>query len=1141
MLIFCATFRGIANPHRAPVKSYNLRFGVNDLHAGDSVATNVYFIWEMIRPLLRGATTFCIPDSASYDPVALVSLLAEHNITETLMTPTLLAAVLLRHSNLASKLPKLCSLWLNGEVVSTDLARRALKALPNTRLLNCYSASETHEIACGDIGEMLPLLQADAACCPVGPPMDPDHIYILDQEGKRVEAGTSGELFVGGELLARGYLNLPETTAKAFTPDQFAKGGKKYCTGDMARILPSSGLLEITGRVGGMIKIRGYSVVPQVCEKAIIDHLNVSNCAVIGSGEDVRRQLVAYIVLEPTADRTPFTIDENGFSPSARQALAPHLAHYMLPTLWCPVGALPTHEVSGKVDLKKLPSPAAAISAAASVNPSRAASPTPDELINLRSMAQLWALSLNMEASAILESGATVSFFDLGGHSLALADLATRISKTMGGFAVPLGELAGSATLQGHVRVTINARDGYNAAVQADLPSILKADCALAPEIKPSSDGPARICSLSHAKTILLTGATGFLGGFLLRDLLESSSARIICLIRFNAPYRTDRSAAMARLRINMLNLGLWSKEILNRVDVLPANLSRNRLGLVPEVYEELTKTVDVIVHCAAQVNLVYPYAALRDANVEGTREILRLAAMSGATLQYISTNGVLPASQSGWPETTVLDAEQVVEQLHDGYCQTKWVAEQLVLEAAKRGLPAKVIRIGTLGGDSEQGSCNTYDLLVALMVESLHLGVAPEIEGWRMEMTPVDYVSKGVMKIASHEDLSQHIFHLGDSDPVECKAIFDDLNTLGYPTKRTDWDSWASLWQEKRSGAMGGVHGFTVDILRSGMPKKEFLLGIIALKDEATKHVLGALERPRLDAQLLQTYARGWYALGWLPRQPLSLPAVSKPQNALNGLSTPTIDPKRPLAGKVAVVVGASSGIGAAVAKALVEEGASVALAARRKDALSALQQEICSKHADARVHIQATDVAVREQMEALIQATTQELGPVDIVVSCAGVMYFTMMKNLKLDEWDRTLDVNCKGLLNVLSASLPSLLSRQAGHIVAISSDAGRKVFPGLGVYSASKFFVEATLQSLRLETAGQGLRVTSVQPGNTATDLLGMSSDREALKKYGEPTGAKILDPQDVAAAIIYALRQPAHVAVNEILVEPRDEPI
>jgi NADP-dependent 3-hydroxy acid dehydrogenase YdfG len=189
----------------------------------------------------------------------------------------------------------------------------------------------------------------------------------------------------------------------------------------------------------------------------------------------------------------------------------------------------------------------------------------------------------------------------------------------------------------------------------------------------------------------------------------------------------------------------------------------------------------------------------------------------------------------------------------------------------------------------------------------------------------------------------------------------------------------------------------------------------------------------------------------------------------------------------------------------------------------------------------IHQTDVTDKAQVESLMRAANDQLGPVDFLVSCAGVMYYTMMANVKTDDWERTVDVNCKGLLHCLSSTVPTMLARGTGHIVAISSDAGRKVFPGLGVYSASKFFVEAVLQSLRVETAGSGLRVTSVQPGNTATELLGISTDTEAIKKYGEPSGAKVLDPEDVASAIIYALRQPQHVAVNEVLIEPRDEPI
>lgn len=265
--------KGIANPHRAAVRSYDLRFKLSDLQPGDRVACNVFFIWEILRPLLRGATTFCIPDEASYDPVALVDLLSSRNITETLMTPTLLATILSRHARLGERLPELRTLWLNGEVVTTDLVLRAMKALPNTRLLNCYSASETHEIACGDIKEML---NTEQPYCPVGPPVAPEYTYVLDENMNRVDVGVSGELFIGGELLARGYLNLEETTAKAFLPDPFTgtPGARMYRTGDMARVL-ESGCLEITGRVGAMIKLRGYSVVPGTVENAIVKNLAV--------------------------------------------------------------------------------------------------------------------------------------------------------------------------------------------------------------------------------------------------------------------------------------------------------------------------------------------------------------------------------------------------------------------------------------------------------------------------------------------------------------------------------------------------------------------------------------------------------------------------------------------------------------------------------------------------------------------------------------------------------------------------------------------------------------------------------------------------------------------------------------------------
>ena len=240
-------------------------------------------------------------------------------------------------------------------------------------------------------------------------------------------------------------------------------------------------------------------------------------------------------------------------------------------------------------------------------------------------------------------------------------------------------------------------------------------------------------------------------------------------------------------------------------------------------------------------------------------------------------------------------------------------------------------------------------------------------------------------------------------------------------------------------------------------------------------------------------------------------------------------------------MVTGASSGIGAAVARALAHEGAHVALAARRRDALVDVQRELERQGSQVRTLVVPTDVTNRQQVKSLVARTEEELGPVEILVNCAGVMFYSLMKNAYEDDWERTVDVVCKGMLNCVGAVLGGMIARRRGHIVTISSDAGRKVFPGLAVYSASKSFVEALSQGLRLETVGTGLKVTTIQPGNVATDLLALSHDAEALERYGQPTGARILDPEDVAASVVHALRQPDHVAVNEVLVEPRDEPI
>jgi NADP-dependent 3-hydroxy acid dehydrogenase YdfG len=245
-------------------------------------------------------------------------------------------------------------------------------------------------------------------------------------------------------------------------------------------------------------------------------------------------------------------------------------------------------------------------------------------------------------------------------------------------------------------------------------------------------------------------------------------------------------------------------------------------------------------------------------------------------------------------------------------------------------------------------------------------------------------------------------------------------------------------------------------------------------------------------------------------------------------------------LVGRVAVVTGASSGIGAATALALAREGASVCVAARRTDRLAEVEAEITAK--GGRALAVPTDVTDQDEVEAMVAAVTEAFGPPDIMVNNAGVMLLSPVEQVRVEDWDRMVDVNIKGVLHGIAAVLPGMLERGAGHIVNVGSVAGRRPFPAGSVYSATKFAVRALTAGLQLElSAHHGIRVTDVQPGVVATELTEHIPDRAVKDAFDERTADwRPLEAEDVAEAVIYAVTAPARVNVNEILLRPTDQP-
>lgn len=245
-------------------------------------------------------------------------------------------------------------------------------------------------------------------------------------------------------------------------------------------------------------------------------------------------------------------------------------------------------------------------------------------------------------------------------------------------------------------------------------------------------------------------------------------------------------------------------------------------------------------------------------------------------------------------------------------------------------------------------------------------------------------------------------------------------------------------------------------------------------------------------------------------------------------------------LQGKIALVTGASSGIGAATARKLAAAGAKVGLAARRVDRLEALVAQIESAGGTARAV--CMDVVDRASVDAGVGALVEHFGGLDIVFNNAGLMPLSDVDALKVDEWHRMVDVNVKGLLNSTAATLPHLIARGGGHIVNTSSIAGRKVFPGLAVYCATKHAVSAFTEGLRLEVGKKHrIRVTSIQPGAVDTELFTHISDggyRDQMEGLREQMA--FLSGEDIADTVLFALQAPAHVDVAELFVLPTDQP-
>ncbi|MEU0990002.1 amino acid adenylation domain-containing protein [Streptomyces sp. NPDC005953] len=828
--------------------------------------------WEQLLWLLAGHEVHVLDDDLRRDPDGLIDYFDRHLIDAFDVTPTY-GQYLVDHGLLERPRPRgqgdgagVVFVSLGGEAVG-DALWTSLREAPGVGGYNLYGPTEYTINALGaDV--------TDSTTPSVGRPISNTRAYILGDGLLPAPVGVVGELYLAGVGLARGYVGRTALTAERFVADPFGGPGERmYRTGDLARWRPDGGI-DFLGRSDNQLKIRGYRVELSEIENALVAHPTVAQAAVVPTrGPDGRttERLAGYVV--PTVTGTPEVIDVA----ELREHLADLLPPYMVPATLTPVERLPL-TINGKLDVAALPEPAAA--APVERNLPR----TPTET----AVAEVFA-----DLLAIDTVGRDDDFFALGGHSLLVVRLVGRLREALD---TPMSV---RQVYDGPTPALLAALIGGDDPDEPDdtddrapraehTASVLVADAVLDESIT----GVGLPAAAKGWGTVLLTGASGFLGSFLIAELLKETSAQVLCLVRAE-----NEAAAARRIRSAMESYHIWEDRFAERIIAIPGDIAKPRLGVTPQWYERICAETRTILHNGAAVNDVEPYDMVKQTNVHGAREILRIATTGTVKhVHFVSTVSVAVRAGANPPviaEDTRLRADEV---LTNGYVSSKWVAEEFMRAAAERSIPTTIHRPGRISGHSATGMCSTGNGFWYFIRAMVLLRQAPQLERDRITMAPVDYVAGAIVRLATVEDAPGSTYHLVNDQSIAIVDILDALRTEGYELPVVPFPQWRDrLDREAIEGAERGDDSLAQAVLLAEHHAKydgdhtESRVG----QDRALAHLApSGFSCPPVTPEVLARYVRHFMAAGFFPPPPGTATAQTEgATDRIDGAATDRID----------------------------------------------------------------------------------------------------------------------------------------------------------------------------------------------------------------------------------------------------------
>lgn len=812
--------KGVMIPHQAVTRLVKNTNYIN-ITPKDNIAqaASISFdaaTFEIWGALLNGAQLISVPHSTLIHINEFGELLRIKNISILWMT----SALFNQYAAIDPSIFKhLTYLLVGGDVLNSERIFNVIDCIEGAprHVLNGYGPTENTTFT-----TIYPICKSRRNyTIPIGKPITQTTVYILDRHLKPVPMGAPGELYTGGEGLATGYLNRDELTTKRFIANPFSNEKTMlYCTGDTVRWMPD-GNIDYIGREDNQIKIRGFRIELEAIQAHLLHHPEIDQCAVRAHEHNHTKVLVAYIAskrLIPSSDIHDF--------------LAQQLPEYMIPKHIIFLHEMPL-TLNGKINYKKLP------------KPDFKQSSSTEEYVKPRTnieikLEKLWCNLFSMEEISIRDS-----FFDLGGHSLLITTLLIKLKNSFG-FDMVLHEFLEKPTIE-HLAELIDIPDKNDQSTT--LNQLMQSDLNL-----PIKVNIAKLMSYTNPpKSILLTGVTGFLGAHLLNDLYHLTDAKIYCLLRCdNDDLNKRMDGTLNNYKINLPNK--------KRVIPLKGDLSLPNLGLDPTLFLKLADEIDLIYHNGAAVHHLYNYDLLRAANVLSTHEIIKFASLSKVKpIHYIST---LSAASNHLDEQNAIIESLIPLNIassppSDGYSQTKWVAEQLLSNAANSGLPINVYRPGWILGHSLTGSIAAEkNHLLMLIKGCIQLKSAPN---WdiTLDILPVDIISELIIRISLTNNIDTKAFNMINPNGISWIDLINYLNNRGYSIDLVPANEWKNIHLKKidKNNALYALYALYVNISDS-----DWMKGLSNISGANNHNTFKAFKEHQLRPPLINEQLLGVY-----------------------------------------------------------------------------------------------------------------------------------------------------------------------------------------------------------------------------------------------------------------------------------------